>query len=236
MTARRATAVQARAADATVTTVPGVVQINPLHGTTDAYFVCTETIPAGSSIQMFIKYSDNFEIVELDTQDVSSDLLPGFSLALPAIRFNSWKSGMTIYYVTVTLPDGTQPTAAADFSPTSESPDYARTQVIVPGVTRYSESLADDGSTLVTLKGRFLTGTAASVVLDEYVVPASAITIVDAATITFNLSQAAGADWSRRLASYQDPLFNTSATQNVLLTVAQAGWSDTIPFRHTPLK
>jgi len=225
------------AAAAASATAPGVVQINIFDSAREAYFVCTETIPAGTYFQAFVVLPGGNEFA-LDSLKATEDLPAGYSLILPAIRSlgDFWQQGLTTYYVVVTSADGTQTMSASDFGTLGYYRTYSDTQYMVPGIDSYSEALSEDGSTIVTLKGRFVADTPAYVAVEDMVVPADAITVSSSTTIVFNLSKAVGNYWDSSAGAYTQTSYDTTTMRHSLLTVGQSAWADTIPFRHTPLQ
>jgi hypothetical protein len=202
---------------------PGVTQVNLFDSGREAYFVASETIPAGSRVQAFITLSDGTELA-LDSRTVDSDLPAGFSFVLTGVKTlgDFWKTGLTTYEVDIVLPDGTVTFSATDFATKGYFRNLADTGYMVPGVNSVREFIAGDGSVMVEMKGRFVAGTKTYVVFEDIVAPQSAITVVDEGTIQVNASQV--------------PNLDTSVMKSYLLTVGQAGWTDTVQFRHTPLQ
>jgi hypothetical protein len=213
-----------RSANATVTNtaaVPqarGVLQINLSDTLTPAWFVVTDTIPQGSSVIAYVAPAgDNF--LKLGPYTFNRDILPGESLALPKVADFGyfWPSGVTTYDVVVRV-NGTDTHSAADFT-VGAGRNYNDLGVVQPIIYNWSESSASR-QVLLTITGWF-TADPVKVVLEDIVVPAGAITqSSDGSTVTVNLSKVPGL-----------PL---DVYGHFLLTVGQAGFSDTSVFTHVP--
>lgn len=201
---------------------PGVTQINLFDLSRESYFVVTETLPVDTTIQAFLILPDQKQEWGLEALRVLEDLKPGFSLKLPAIRTlgDFWQRGLTTYTVVVTLPNGTMTMSSVDFGAAGYSRDAADVSYMVPGITAWREYAATGGDNILEVKGRFLTDALTYVVLEDQVAPKDAFTVVDSSTIRINLNMM--------------PYFNAVRMLGYQLTVAQGGWCDNLPFRHTP--
>lgn len=207
-------------AQAVLPMAPGVTQVNLYDSGREAYFVLTEVLPAGSTVQAYITLPDDREL-GLEALNVIEDLPVGYSFILPGLKTlgDFWQKGLTMYYVVVTKPNGDKSMSATDFATKGYFRDLADTAYMVPGVNWYRQ-YSQDGKVYVELKGRFITGVTTYVVFEDIVVPAEAISVVDSSTIVVNLSAVAK--------------FDTTLMKGYLLTVGQDSWTDTYPFRYTP--
>ncbi len=204
---------------------PGVTQINLFDSAREAYFVVTRTIPAGSTVQAFIILPadrDKKQEWALEALRVDGDLAPGFSLTLPGFRTlgDFWKQGLTTYTVVVTDPSGTQTMSSTDFGAKGYYRNADDTNFMVPGINSWREFVNSDGSTIVEIKGRFLTGIRTEVVFEDIVAPQDTVSVIDSSTIQVDVSRV--------------PNFDLTLMKTYLLTVGQDSWTDILPFRHTP--
>lgn len=209
----------------TVLQAPGVTQINLSDRQRSAWFVVTDTIPAGTPIAFYLSSASNDPAgyIKLGPISYSQDLAPGTSLVLPNIaEFGDfWPDGVTTYSVVVSQ-NGRTTQSASDFVVGAVARNYNdifSNPVITPLIYSWSEGIVNR-QVILTISGNF-TSDPVEVVLEDLVVPAGAITLSgDGSTITVNLSQVPGS----RLDILQD----------FLLTVGQAGFSDTRTFTHVP--
>lgn len=201
---------------------PGVVQINAFDTGREAYFVLTEPLPAGSTVQAFIIPPDGQEWA-LEALQAQVDLPVGFYLSLPGIRTlgDFWQSGLTTYQVIVSQPGKPDSMSALDFAAGEYFRDLADTDYMVPGINWWRQFRSGDAMWL-EIKGRFLTDTKTYVVFEDIVAPQDAIRVQDGETIYVNLSAV--------------PNFDLDHMGGYLLTVGQDGWTDTAPFRYTPIR
>ncbi|HEY3443243.1 MAG TPA: hypothetical protein VGK29_20970 [Paludibaculum sp.] len=201
---------------------PGVIQVNLFDSARESYFVVTQTIPVGSTIQAFIAQPDFKQEWGLDALRVTGDLLPGYSLTLPGIRTlgDFWQMGLTTYWVVVTDPNGNLSMSNTDFGTQGFYRNASDTSYMVPGINSWLEFTNGSGATIVEIKGRFVTGGRTEVVFEDIVAPQDAIQVIDSSTIQVNLSLV--------------PNFDLTLMKTYLLTVGQAAWTDSFPFRHTP--
>lgn len=201
---------------------PGVIQINLFDSARESYFVVTQTIPVGSTIQAFIAQPDFKQEWGLDALRVTGDLLPGFSLVLPGIRTlgDFWQKGLTTYWVVVTDPNGNLSMSNTDFGARGFYRNADDTTYMVPGINSWREFTNGDGAVIVEIKGRFVTSGPTEVVFEDIVAPQDAIQVLDSSTIQVNLNLV--------------PNFDLTLMKTYLLTVGQAAWTDSFPFRHTP--
>jgi hypothetical protein len=211
--------------DAASTTqqAPGVMQINLADPSRSSWFVSTDTIPAGSTIVPFIvPPGSSQQFLQLQSINVTSDIAPGTSLMLPQIGTlgDFWPTGVTTYDVLVKYPDGANTHAAADFC-TLCARTYQDLLSVVPLIYDTSESLAKDGSVIVTINGN-LTGDPVKATFEGLAVPANAIRRGTNNSVLINVSNVPG----MHLEPYQD----------FLLTISQNGWSDTRIFTHVPFQ
>jgi hypothetical protein len=195
---------------------PGVIQTNLLDASNIVWFVTTDILPAGTIISPFVLFPDGTEM-PLDALRLTEDFPAGTSFDLPNIRrFGSfWPEGMMTFGVTVTL-HGRDSQAAADF-PVLATRDFDNVIGMIPRVSSTSEFLSN-GDAMMSISGAF-TSDSPVVVLDDFVVPRSAIRLSQE-EITINLSKVPGVD--------------LGVMREFLLTVGQSGWSDTTVFRHLP--
>ncbi len=206
---------------------PGVTQMNLWDTGREAYFVATETLPVGTTIQATIEFptssTEDRRFFTLDTLNVVEDLPPGFSLVLPGIKTlgDFWRKGLTVYNVWVTKPGGSATISSYDFATRSYYRNASDVSYFTPRIDSVRE-FTDSGSTLVELKGSFLTSGTTYIVFEDIVAPAESVTIVDQSTIRVNLNKVPGID--------------TTLMKGSLLTIGQGGWSDTFPFRHSLLQ
>ena len=236
----------AAGADAGLVQAPGVVQLNlfeSYNSGREAYFVATNYIPSGSTIQAFIILPDNTEL-DLEVVKFNYEISPGESFVLPDIKKTGffWKYGLSNIGIEVTTPNGTKSVSIVDFPTADWEGSYYRNiddvALMVPGITSFREYV-EDGILKVEIKGRFLTSSTPLVVFEDLVAPPSAISTPDASTIIVDTTQLIG--------YYYDPsdsnadsngmvkrTFDPTVMKGYLLTVGQAGYTDTLPFRHTP--
>jgi hypothetical protein len=207
---------KARALAAGVPQAGGVLQINQADAHRTAWFVTTDVIPKGSTLIAYIA-PDGVNFLKLGPLTATEDILPGKSFLLPEITDFGifWPTGITTYDVVVNV-NGQDTHCAADFA-VGGARNYDDLAVVVPLIYQWSEDIQGRSVTL-TIQGEF-TGDPMKIVLEDLVVPQSAIT-QNGGTVKVNLSQVPG----MRLDLYQD----------FLLTVAQAGYSDTRIFTHSP--
>ncbi len=207
---------------AAVPQAPGVVQINLSDTQRSAWFVVTDTIPAGAQLVAYISTASNDPngFLKLGPITYNQDIAPGTSLLLPSISSfgDFWPAGVTTYDVVVNI-GGLNTHNAADFAvgAARSYTDLTTPQPLTPIITSWSEGISNR-QLILTINGSF-TSDPVKVVLTDLVAPRSAIK-QSGNTITVNLSQIAGT----RLDTYED----------FLLTVGQAGFSDTRTFTHVP--
>lgn len=222
---------------------PGVLQLNLFEGFRsgrECYFVATRTIPTGSTLQPFLYMPDNQQLA-LNPVTFDYDIAPGESIGLTDIKDFGffWQSGLTAYAVKVTLPDGTETWTGTDFPTSDWQTPYYRIfddlPYVLPGITNVREYL-DNGATMVEIKGRFWTGIPVHVVFEDLVIPPDSVQIVDDSTVRVNLSQASGYYWGKSVNDLVQQTYDPSIMKNYLLTVGQGGFTDTLPFRHTPMQ
>ena len=213
----RVRAVEPRAT--AIVQAPAVVQVNILDASNVVWLVATERLPVGTLISPYLVFPDGFEI-PLDTVELSEPAEAGSSFVLPNIRRfgDFWPVGLLTYGATITV-GGRETQTAADF-PVFASRNYDDTQAMVPRIATTTEGVSD-GNMMLSIRGDFLSDEPL-VAIEDYIVPANAVRVVSASEIVVNLSRVPGLD----LASMWD----------ALLTVAQAGWSDTAIYRHTPAR
>ena len=196
---------------------PGVVQINLNDPTRPAWFVATAVIPKSSKLTAFITLPDDTD-VPLDTLTATSDIQPGQSIFLPAIRFGDfWPLGITTYTVEVSI-NGAATSTATDVL-VGDAWKFSDLPKLAPFVTSTATQL-NARNTIATVRGIF-TADPVNVVLEDIVVPPNAIQ-VSGNQITVNLSQVPG--------------FDLTSVQELLLTIGQAGFCDTAVYRFIPQK
>ncbi len=204
---------------------PGVVQINLFDSGREAYFVLTEPLPKGSSVQAFILPPGEEQGWTLEALQAEEDLPPGFSFFLPGIKTlgDFWQTGLTTYFVIVELPDGRQTVSALDFATGGYFRDIADVDMMVPGIDRWEQSWFGSAHWL-KISGRFLPAAKTYVVLEDIVVPQDAIWRAEGnrTEIMVNLTAVPG--------------FDLDLMKGYLLTVGQDGWTDTAQFRYTPMR
>jgi hypothetical protein len=204
---------------------PGVVQINLFDSGREAYFVLTETLPKGSQVQFFILPPDQDQEWAMEALVADEDLQPGFSFFLPGIKTlgDFWQSGLTTYLVIVDTPDGKQSFSATDFAAKGYFRDIVDVDYMVPGIYWWQQSWINSALWL-EIKGRFIADTKTYVVLEDIVVPPSAIV------------QNAGNTQSIYVNLSNVPNFDLDLMKGYLLTVGQQGWTDTVQYRFTPMR
>lgn len=204
---------------------PGVVQINLFDSGREAYFVLTETLPAGSVVQAFILPPDNEQEWALEALEASEDLPPGYSFFLPGIKTlgDFWQSGLTTYLVIVTQPGKPDSMSATDFAAKGYFRDIIDVDYLMPGINSWRQFWSGAGHWL-EITGRFIPGAATYVVLEDIVVPRDAMHIPEGSSDTIFVDLA------------RVPDFDLDLMKGYLLTVAQDGWTDTVQFRYTPLR
>lgn len=116
---------------------PGVIQINLFDSARESYFVTTQTIPVGTTIQAFIAQPDFKQEWGLEALRVTEDLSPGFSLVLPGISTlgDFWQQGLTTYWIVVTDPNGNQSMSNTDFGTKGFYRNAHHTTQTAPGST-----------------------------------------------------------------------------------------------------
>lgn len=216
---------------------PGVVQASFYEGGVESFYVLTEIVPIGTKLKFVMTFTGD-EGIDLGTREVLSDLYPGQWLRLPAINiFNRfWRQQFTTFNVVATAPDGSQSVSKYDFPAAGTLRNVTGVQNLLPGIDSWREVFGDDGSITAEIKGRFLTDSSVKtyVAFNGYVAPASAIQVVDANTMRVDLRAIYYYEWddqSQSMVKYSAPL---ELMLEFILTVSQDGWSDNMPFRHTP--
>lgn len=202
--------------DATVPQAPGVLQINTSDRDRTAWFVITDVIPKGSQIIAYVAPDgDNF--LKLGPVTADEDLRPGRSFALPKLPDFGvfWPNGITTYDVVVRI-NGQNTHSAADFA-VGGARNYDDLGVVLPLIYQWREDIVDR-QLILTIEAE-LTADPVQIVLEDLVVPQSAITR-NGGTLKVNLSKVPGS----RLDLYQD----------FLMTIGQGGYSDTRVFTHVP--
>lgn len=204
---------------------PGAVQMNLFDSGREAYFVLTETLPAGSIVQFFILPPDNEQEWALEALEASEDLPPGYSFFLPGLKTlgDFWQSGLTTYLVIVTQPGQPDSMSATDFAAKGYFRDIIDVDYLVPGINWWRQFWSGAGHWL-EINGRFIPDAKTYVVLEDIVVPPDAIFIPDGSSDTIFVDLA------------RVPDFDLDLMKGYLLTVAQDGWTDTAQFRYTPLR
>ncbi len=204
---------------------PGVIQINLFDSAREAFFVLTETLPKGSLVQFFILPPDNEQEWALEALEADEDLPPGFSFFLPGLKTlgDFWQSGLTTYLVIVQTPDGRESASLTDFAAKGYFRDIVDVDYMIPGINWWRQFWSGSGHWL-EINGRFLPGEKTYVVFEDIVVPRDAIVQPQGSrdTILVDLTRV--------------PNFDITLLKGYLLTVAQDRWSDTAPFRFTPLR
>jgi hypothetical protein len=209
--------------EASMPMAPGVVQINLFDTGREAYFVLTEPLPAGSLVQAFIIPPDNEQEWALEALQAEEALPAGYSFYLPGIKTlgDFWQTGLTTYMVIVSQPGKPDSMSALDFSTKGYFRDLIDVDYLVPGINWWRQFWSGKDHWL-EIKGRFQTGVKTYVTFEDIVAPPEAILVENAETIFVNLSKV--------------PNFDLTLMKGYLLTVGQDGWTDTAPFRFTPLR
>lgn len=204
---------------------PGVVQINLFDSGREAYFVLTETLPAGSVVQAFILPPDNEQEWALEALEASEDLPPGYSFFLPGIKTlgDFWQSGLTTYLVIVSQPGKPDSMSATDFAANGYFRDIVDVDMFVPRINWWKQFWHGSAHWL-EINGRFIPGKKIYVVLEDFVAPQEALWIPEDSSDTIFVDLA------------RVPNFDLELMKGYLLTVAQDGWTDTAQFRFTPLR
>jgi len=204
---------------------PGVVQINLFDSGREAYFVLTETLPKRSIVQAFILPPDNEQEWALEALEAGEDLPPGYSFVLPGIKTlgDFWQTGLTTYLVIVSQPGRPDSVSALDFAANGYFRDIVDVDYLVPGINSWRQFWSGAGHWL-EIRGRFIPGAKTYVVLEDIVVPPSAITQPqnNADTIYVDLTKV--------------PNFDLDLMKGYLLTVGQDRWTDTVQYRYTPMR
>lgn len=204
---------------------PGVIQINLFDSGREAFFVLTETLPKGSLVQFFILPPDQEQEWALEALEADEDLPPGFSFFLPGLKTlgDFWQSGLTTYLVIVQTPDGRESASLTDFAAKGYFRDIVDVDYMIPGINWWRQFWSGSGHWL-EINGRFLPGEKTYVVFEDIVVPGDAIFQPQGSmdTILVDLTRV--------------PNFDVTLMKGYLLTVAQDRWTDTAPFRFTPLR
>lgn len=221
--AQRKAGAQSRAVvenQAVLPMAPGLTQVNLFDSGREAYFVLTDVLPKGSTVQAYIVLPNDTEL-GLEARNIVEDLPVGYSFILPGLKTlgDFWQTGLTTYYVVVTNPAGDKTMSATDFATKGYFRDIADTGFMIPGINWYRQ-YSQDGALYVELKGRFLADKPAYAAFEDIVAPADAVTVLDASTVRINLSKI--------------KLFDTTLMKGYLLTIGQDSWTDTYPFRYTP--
>lgn len=204
---------------------PGVVQVNLFDSGREAYFVLTETLPAGSVVQFFILPPDNEQEWAMEALEAAEDLPPGYSFYLPGIKTlgDFWQAGLTTYLVIVSQPGKPDSMSATDFATGDYFRDIVDVDYLVPGINWWKQFWSGSGHWL-EINGRFNPGAKTYVVLEDLVVPQDAIWIPEGSSDTIFVDLA------------RVPDFDLDLLKGYLLTVGQGGWTDTAQFRFTPLR
>ncbi len=205
---------------------PGVVTVHlePSSGAMTAYFVNTSTIPAGSTITGWLTLLDDDSFIDFDQFTLPSDMPAGSLTFLPQISAfgDLWQQASFDYTVFVIDPSGNQ-LEADGFAEVGEPYDFSVLPFIEPVLVSTNQTIASTLDVVVKVSGYFTPDTPNVVLSDVsfiYLVPATAVTMVSSSEIDIDLSQVPGLD----LTSLDD----------LLLSVSQAGFADTIVYRYVP--
>lgn len=195
-------------------------QVYRLSGTNVAWAVVTENLPAGAKLTLV--YEDPYRrTLQNQTLIYDKGLQAGESLNLPDVRAfgHLWTRGVHTYDIFVELPDGSVNHCAADFT----SGDYYRIPEeiakVVPLIRTYQYEKGDDGSIFLVVKGVFAQ-TSLRVIIEDVIVPPRAVVASTIGEFRVNLNAVPG--------------FSRSDLSDYFLTVAQDGWTDTLPIRFWP--
>lgn len=204
---------------------PGVVQINLFDSGREAYFVLTETLPKGSVVQAFILPPDESQEWALEALEAGEDLPPGYSFILPGIKSlgDFWQTGLTTYLVIVSQPGRPDSVSLLDFATKGYFRGIVDVDYLVPGINSWRQFWSGAGHWL-EINGRFVPGAKTYVVLEDIVVPPSAIMQPQGSQDTLFVDLA------------RIPNFDLDLMKGYLLTVGQDRWTDTVQFRYTPIR
>jgi hypothetical protein len=209
------------------TPAPLVVQVftDPASGSLTAYAVATSTIPSGTNITGTMTLLDDNSAINFQQVPLQNDLNPGDYLQLPVItNFGDlWNPGAFDYTVQV-IPARGAATQADGVFLVGETLAFADLPNFQPLVSSATASINSSKDVILTLPG-YYSGDPVQVVLADlsafYIVPASAIT-VSPTQVTVDLSQVIG--------------FDLTSLDNLLVTVDEDGYDDTIAFRYVPFQ
>ena len=204
---------------------PGVVQLHlePSSGSLVAYFINSATIPAGSIVTGTITLLDDGSFLDLDQVQLSQALPAGSTILLPEVSVFGDLVQQDTYDYTVQVITGGVTTQADGFVSIGEALAYSDLAESEPVISSTAQRINSNKDMIVAIGGYF-TSDAPLVIMDDlyanYVVPASAINLVSSSEIDIDLSQVAGLD--------------LTLTDELLLTVSQAGFADTVVYRYVP--
>lgn len=184
-----------------------------------AWAVVTENLPPGVLIMMVTVSPDGQEI-EHQPLRYDDGLEAGESIQLPTFETVGplWTKGVWTLHLLVTMPDGSESQTSADFTTGNYYRNERERSELIPLVRSYRFVRADGGLTL-EITGRF-TSDRPTVLLEDVIVPREAVTSVSNDLIRVNLNAV--------------PNFRNADLADHLLTVAQGGWTDSLPIRYVP--
>jgi hypothetical protein len=201
-----------------------VVQLflNPASGVLDsAYFIATAAIPAGTEISGGITLLDDGSSIDFQPYTLSQAMQAGDYIALPTfLNFGDvyFQAGASFDYTVLV-----GPTEADGTILLGETLAYSDLTSYEPIISTAATSIAGNKDVILNIPG-YYTGDSVQVVLSDlfanYVPPAGAVT-VSASQISIDMSQLQG--------------FDLTSLDNLLVSISEDGYSDTIAFRYLPL-
>jgi hypothetical protein len=200
------------------------VHLEPSSGAMTAYFVNTSVIPAGSTITGWLTLLDDDSFIDFDQFTLPSDMPAGSITFLPQISAfgDLWQQASFDFTVFIIDPSGNQ-LQADGFAEVGEPYNFSDLPFIEPVLVSTTQTVASTLDVVVKVSGYFTSDTPNVVLSDVsfiYLVPPTAVTLVSASEVDIDLSQVPGLD----LTSLDD----------LLLSVSQAGFADTMVYRYVP--
>ena len=196
------------------------------NGALSAAFVNTASIPSGATITGSITLLDDNSSINFTGESLTQTLPAGSYIALPIINSfgELWSSNGSAFEITVQIQPGrgtaTQVACDALLGEVFGNADLSGNAPLLGSVT---QSVASNKDLKLILSGYFTGDTPLVVLVDfynVYLAPASAVSVVSPNEIDLDLSQIAGLD--------------LSSTDTLFVSVAQAGFSDTVEYRYLP--
>ncbi len=189
-----------------------------------AFFLNTDTIPAGSTITGWLTLLDDGSFIDFDQFTLSQDLAAGSFIQLPLVGSfgDLWQQVSLDFTFFYTDPSGNN-FQADGFAQLGEPYAFSDLPFIEPVLAQATQSIAKNKDMILKVTGYFTTD-APLVVLSDfyfiYVVPTAAINVVSTSEIDIDLSMVQGLD--------------LTSVDEMLLTISQAGFGDTLDFRYVP--